>query len=138
MDDFAYVIPQLALALPSLATLIVGLVLLNVRRDRLTARARSLGVAGCVVLVLAGLVNAGWALSLPMMVRDASAQQIGLVGLGFGVVLVILDSVGLGLLIAAVLAGGRRAMAPPSPPGHPQPAWPQSAGNGGLLPPLEG
>jgi hypothetical protein len=95
-------------------------------------------VAGCLVLVLAGVVNAAWAVTLPLMVRDNSAQEIGLVGLGFGVVLVILDCVGLGLLIAAVLAGGRHPVIPPPPLGPHQPAWPQSASNGGLLPPLEG
>ena len=137
-SDLVYVVPQLALALPTLATLIAGLVLMNARRGRLAPRSRSLGVAGCLVLVLAALVNAGYAVALPTLVREAGPQGIGVLALVFGVVLVLLDCVGLGLLIAAVLAGSRTALPPRQPwPPQQQAAWPQSSG-GGLLPPLEG
>ena len=137
--DLAYVVPQLALALPTLATLIVGLVLMNARRGRLSPRSRALGVAGCLVLLLAALVNAGYVIALPTLIREAGAQGIGILALAFGVVLVLLDCVGIGLLIAAVLAGSRPALPPQQPwPPQQQAAWPQSASSGGLLPPLEG
>jgi hypothetical protein len=137
-SDLAYVVPQLALALPTLATLIAGLVLLNARRGRLSPRSRTLGVAGCLVLLLAGLVNAGYAIALPTLVREAGPEGIGLMAIAAGIVLVLLDSVGLGLLIAAVLAGSRSAVPPQQSWPPPQQAWPQSATGGGLLPPLEG
>ena len=114
--DYAYAIPQLLFATPTVITLVVGIVLIAVRRDRLGPRSRGLGIAGCAVLLVDGLANTVYTVALPQLLRERSISDLNVVIGVSGLFFVLLNCVGLALLVAAlVTAGGRQAPPPPAP-----------------------
>jgi hypothetical protein len=120
-STFAYVGPQLLFALPPLVALLVGLVLLAGRRNRLTPGSRRFGMAGCAVLLVGSLVDAVRVVLFPQLIANQSAASIELLFAGIGIVQVLLYCVGLGLMIAAILAGSAPATAPGPAPWYPRP-----------------
>ena len=123
--DYAYAIPQLLFATPTVVTLVIGIVLIAVRRDRLGPRSRGLGIAGCAVLLVDGLVNTAYTVALPQLLRERSISDLNLVIGVSGLFFVILNCAGLALLVAALVtaAGGRPAPPPPAPWGPPHAAY---------------
>jgi hypothetical protein len=114
--------------------LIVGVVLLVARRDRLAPRARVLGIAGCAVLLLNLLIgNSFEILVIRLYSADFldTARSIGTATAVYGVATTLLTCVGLGFLIAAILAAARAPPAPtaPVPPfvAGPPPGYPPAA-----------
>jgi len=110
--DFAYVIPQLLVAAPGVITLVVGIALIAARRERLAARARGLGVAGCAVLLVGNVTNAAYTAALPLLLRDRTVRDLSVLMGGVGLLFVLLNCVGLALLIAALLNAGTPRPAP--------------------------
>ncbi|MEH1013887.1 hypothetical protein V6U90_12365 [Micromonospora sp. CPCC 206060] len=118
MGVFGYVVGQVASHLPTLLVLLVGLILVGTARGRLPGRSGTLALAGMGVLVLGDLLSIGWAVLFTQLVRqDWTARELGLAGSGVGVLLSLWHATGLGLLVAAVLAG-RRAVPPPAGQPH--------------------
>jgi hypothetical protein len=102
-----YILPtfvQGLYALPSLLTLLVGIVLIQVRVGGSAPRRRALGLAGCGVLLLNGLVNVGYVTALPYIIGNLrfGAGYSLLVGVTT-LLQTLLYSLGLGLLLAAVI-----------------------------------
>ncbi|MEV0809030.1 hypothetical protein [Micromonospora sp. NPDC050200] len=110
MELYGFSILQLAGELPSLAVLVTGLVLAVVRRDRLPRRARVLMSTGIAVLLVVGLITLGWNIALPHLVDfrwtgGGGYRQFQLLSVAVGAVYSIGHPIGIGLLVAAVLAG---------------------------------
>ncbi|WP_446216674.1 hypothetical protein [Micromonospora sp. IBHARD004] len=115
---------QLLTQLPTLLVLAAGLVLALV--NRLPRGPRGLLFAGTAVLLLGALLNLVWVLALPRLVAGGwSTIQTSRLTLVLGPLLALLHPAGLGLLVAAVLAG-RRATAPPATPWS---GWQPGAGD---------
>ncbi|WP_319460792.1 hypothetical protein [Micromonospora sp. RTP1Z1] len=106
---------QLLAQLPTLLVLATGLVLALVNR-RLPRGPRGLLFAGTAVLLLGALLNLAWVLALPHLVAGGwSAVQASRLTLVIGPLGALLHPAGLGLLVAAVLAGRRATAAPATP-----------------------
>jgi hypothetical protein len=103
MGDLYYIVPQVVFVLPTVVTLVVGLVLLWARRDRLAPRTRSLGVAGLAVLLAGALADVVYVVLLPRLLRDGKWEQTGVVLAGSSLLFIVLHCLGLALLIAALL-----------------------------------
>jgi hypothetical protein len=119
---------QLVTQLPTLIVLVTGLVLALVNR-RLPRGPRGLLLAGTAVLIVAALANLAWVLAFPRLIAGGwSGVEVSRLSLVVGPLLAVLHPAGLGLVIAAALAG-RRAATPAAPwggwqsgPGQPAPA----------------
>jgi hypothetical protein len=108
--SLAYLLPQLLFSVPTAITLVIGIVLISARRGRMTPRSRGFGLAGCVVLLVAALVQVAYAATLAELVRGRpTASQVQLVADLFAFVSLAVNCVGLALLIASVLAGSAPA-----------------------------
>jgi hypothetical protein len=104
--SLAYLLPQLLFSVPTAVTLVIGIVLISARRGRMTPRSRGFGLAGCVVLLVAALVQVAYSATLAELVRGRpTASQVQLVADLFAFVSLAINCVGLALLIASVLAG---------------------------------
>ncbi|HEY0697825.1 MAG TPA: hypothetical protein VGD43_08445 [Micromonospora sp.] len=131
---FGLMAGQLFSRLPLVVVLIVGAVLLSTRRARLPRRAFSLGIGGIVLLVVTALLGVGWTLAIPYLARnlDLGGTDFTSVITGAGFLLTLLDAAGIGLLVAAVLAGAASSVRiPPTGPG----AFPPPGGPGPFPPP---
>ncbi|MGI5150055.1 hypothetical protein ACQEVC_27545 [Plantactinospora sp. CA-294935] len=116
-DQVQFVLVQGVMQVPVLLVLVVGLILVAARRDRLSRLAKGLAVAGCGVLLIGVLANVAWLALIPTLLRtDPSATEFGVINAGIALVLNLCQAVGLGLLIGGVLAGGIR---PPVAAGQP-------------------
>ncbi|MEH0819436.1 MULTISPECIES: hypothetical protein [unclassified Micromonospora] len=137
MELFGYSVLQIGGELPTLGVLVTGLVLAVVRRGRLPQRARALMMSGIAVLLVVSLIGLVWNVAMPHLLDlrwdgGGGYRQYQLFSLAVGVLWAIGYPIGLGLLVAAVLAG--RPVAAPAvdwagwtPPaaddaGHPDPA----------------
>jgi drug/metabolite transporter (DMT)-like permease len=116
MGDLLYVVPQVVFALPTIITLVVGLVLLRARRDRLAPRARALGVAGLAVLLAGGLADLVYLALVPQLLRGRDWERAQVMIAGGSLLFMVLQCLGLALLIAALLG-----TAPPKDPWGQQP-----------------
>ncbi|MBO4209305.1 hypothetical protein [Micromonospora echinofusca] len=122
MGVVGYVVGQVGSHLPTLLVLLAGLILVGTARGRLPGRSGTLALAGMGVLLLGALLSIGWALLFTQLIRqDWTARNLGLVTTGAGVLLSIWHATGLGLLVAAVLAGRRAGQSPVGPPPVGQP-----------------
>ncbi|MEO3926713.1 hypothetical protein ABGB07_23010 [Micromonosporaceae bacterium B7E4] len=116
-DQVQFVLVQGVMQIPVLLVLVVGLILVAARRDRLSRLAKGLTVAGCGVLLIGILANVAWLALIPTLLRtDPSTTEFGVINAGVALVLNLCQAVGLGLLIGGVLAGGIR---PPVAAGQP-------------------
>jgi hypothetical protein len=68
-EDSGYVIAPVLFAVPTTLTLVVGIALIVARWGRLGPVTRRLGVAGCAVLLVRGLLSTGYSIALPQLVR---------------------------------------------------------------------
>ncbi|MEQ4301438.1 hypothetical protein ABNF97_08615 [Plantactinospora sp. B6F1] len=102
-----WVLTQGVFQLPVLLVLVVGLVLVAVRRDQLSRLAKGLAVAGCSVLLIGIVADTAWLASIPtLLAGDPSPTEFDMIRAGVSIVLTICHTLGLGLLIGGVLAGG--------------------------------
>jgi hypothetical protein len=116
---FGVVVGQVASQLPMALVLIVGLILVLNRRDRMPRRARALALAGCAVLLVEVVLGLAWTLSLPWLYENGMrANSILMVSLASSLLLHLLTAAGLGLLIGSTLSRG----APAPGPGQAAPA----------------
>ena len=132
MEDFGYALGVTVTGAPVAMTLIVGAALLVARRDRLASRARVLGIAGCAVIFLNVLIIMAYSVLIPRLYTSdlfGSVQSIGALTAVYGLGTALVECVGLGLLIAAILAA-TPAQPAPSPPsvGGPPPGYPPTTG----------
>ncbi|MFU8852650.1 hypothetical protein ACNAW0_16930 [Micromonospora sp. SL1-18] len=132
MDTLSAIL-SVAVKLPSIVVLVIGLVLATVRRDRLPRSARVLLRAGVVVLLVVALAALAWSLisiNLPTSdwIREGGYQRISMLALLFDGLISVGYPLGFGLLIGAVLAGRRSA----SDPGC-QEAWLGSGSSAGSV-----
>ncbi|WP_327011106.1 hypothetical protein OHA72_29835 [Dactylosporangium sp. NBC_01737] len=111
MGDLLYVVPKVVFGLPVIVTLVIGVVLLRLRRDRLAPRARNLGVAGLAVLLAGGVADVVYVALLPNLLRNGTWERVQVLLAGSSVLFIVLHCLGLALLIAALLA-----TAPPKDP----------------------
>jgi hypothetical protein len=119
-------LPQVAFAMPTIATLVVGVALVWARRERLAPRAWRLAVAGLAVLLTGALADMLYLGLLPQLLRRGPWQDMNLLIAGMSLLFLVLHVLGVALLIAAILAS-----APPKDPwGAPPPP--------GLEPPQAG
>ncbi|MEN3609022.1 hypothetical protein AAH979_05670 [Plantactinospora sp. ZYX-F-223] len=108
-EQVQFVLVQGVVQVPIVLVLVVGLILLAARRDRLSRLAKGLAVAGCGVLLFGVLANVAWLASIPTLLRaDHSAAEFGIISAGVALMLNLCQAVGLGLLIGGLLAGGAR------------------------------
>ncbi|MFI5494600.1 hypothetical protein [Actinoplanes sp. NPDC051859] len=149
--SFGYTLASILPQLPILAVLITGFIMIAMRRDRLSARSALLARLGLSALIAGQVVNTLWILVLPQLfraVRSRSDYQFLLTG--SGLVVSLLLTVGIALLIAAVVTRGPatdpgRPFAPPHqgfppqhqgfPPQHQAPYQPQPGASAPLPPP---
>lgn len=110
---------QLLTQLPNVLVLIAGLVLALVNR-RLPRGPRGLLLGGVAVLLAGAAVSLLWALAVSRSFGDWSSSELIRLGTLIGLIQLVLHPLGLGLVIAAALAG-RRADAPPPQSGWPHP-----------------
>lgn len=109
---------QLLTQLPNFLVLIAGLVLALVNR-RLPRGPRGLLLAGVAVLLIGATVSLLWALTVSRSLGEGwSSSELIRLGTLIGLIQLVLHPLGLGLVIAAALAG-RRATGPDAPP----PTW---------------
>jgi hypothetical protein len=132
MEEIGYAFSLVVTIAPVALTLTVGIVLLAIRKDRLTSRARVLGIAGCIAVFLNMLMAVAYGLLLPRLWAShvfESAASIGTVSTLYGLGSALVECVGLGLLMAAILAAAPAPPAPPAPPltAGPPPAFPAAA-----------
>jgi hypothetical protein len=118
----SYLLSVLAWNGPVLVLAVVGIVLGLVRR--LPGRVRGLLVAGSAILLLGRLISLAWSLAVPRLLLRFDVADYGRVVTVAGIVITLIEVAGMGLVLAAALAG-RRAEAPPGPP---QPATPPGFG----------
>ncbi|NIK59573.1 hypothetical protein [Kribbella shirazensis] len=109
-------------SLIQLSVLIVGLVLTG-RTRRTGGDSASKGLIGCAVLLLNLLITVGSSFAAPVMYRASGVSQLEVFYAVRGLLSAVLLSVGIGFLIAGVLANGRSA-APGSSPLYRYPAQP--------------
>ncbi|MFG1963239.1 hypothetical protein [Nonomuraea sp. NPDC049028] len=103
--------------------LIVGIVLM-IRARAEHGRAAMLGMYGCIALLIGVVFDVARGLTLPYLIDAFAMRSIGVVVLVEGLVSLILNGGGVGLLIWAVVA--RRTPAQPQQtPGWQQPQQPQ-------------
>jgi hypothetical protein len=140
--SLAYLLPQLLFSVPTAVTLVIGIVLISARRDRMTPRSCRFGLAGCAVLLVAALVQVAYSATLAELVRGRpTVAQVQLVADLFAFVSVAINCVGLALLVASVLAGSTPAGAVPAGwpsagvPSAGVPSQPGSPSWGGTPPP---
>ncbi|MEU5787597.1 hypothetical protein ABZ754_07685 [Micromonospora purpureochromogenes] len=111
MELFGYSILQIGGELPTLAVLVTGLVLAVARRGRLPGRARALMLSGIAVLLVVSLMAMAWAFAVPHLLDfrsidgGAALGRFRLFSMAMSLVGWIGYPVGLGLLVAAALAG---------------------------------
>lgn len=120
MGDLYFMVPQMAYSMPGIATLVVGVALLSVRRRRLAPRAWTLGVAGLAVLLAGSLADLGYLVLLPQLVGDGGLREAKVLLAATGLLFLVLHVLGMALLIAALLSTARPAEpwdqpAPPEP-----------------------
>lgn len=139
---------NLVLSLPTLAVLIVGLVLVSAR-GRLPARSATLARSGLLLMVLNQALSLIWSVLFPHVVlrrgyadRTLGIQAIGYLSAGISFVLGAIFAVGLALLIAGLVTARRAAPAEPAPdasisfpaaPVQPAPFQPGVAGETGRI-----
>lgn len=121
MSELYYVLPQVAFSMPAIATLVVGVVLLWLRRERLAPRAWALGVAGLAVLLAGSIADLIYVAALPSVIRDNGLRESQALFAAAGLAFLVLHVLGVALLIAALLATAR----PNDPWGQPPPPPPQ-------------
>ena len=126
MGELYFMVPQMAYSMPAIATLVVGVVLLCLRRRRLAPRAWTLGVAGLAVLLVGSLADLGYVALLPQLVGSGGLQQAKVVLAATGLVFLVLHVLGMSLVIAALLSTAHPAADPflagsPQPGPRPQP-----------------
>ena len=118
MGDLYYMLPHVAFALPTIATLVVGVVLVWVRRERLAPQAWRLAVAGLAVLLTGALADVVYLGLLPQMLGRGGWQETRVLLAGTSLLFLVLHVLGVALLIAAILASAT----PKDPWGGPPPA----------------
>ncbi|GIJ23306.1 hypothetical protein [Micromonospora lutea] len=111
MENYGYALILVLTELPTFAVLVVAAVLTHNARDRVPERVRHLLLAGLGALLLSALLTTGW--SAGARVSFSGFGPLFFLG---GLLRVLLVPVGVGLLVAAALAGRR--------PGEPRPAGP--------------
>jgi hypothetical protein len=131
---------SLLFQLPLIAVLAVGLVLVGQRKAAIGPRATLLARSGLALLLVHSVLQAAWTVSIPMLyqaLRSSSVASIGVLSGLIGVLLALVLTIGVGLLIAAVVT----RTSPPSfpgqftPPGYPGPGYDPSAPPGPGYPP---
>ncbi|GAB3850614.1 hypothetical protein ACFPIJ_25910 [Dactylosporangium cerinum] len=124
MGDLYYFVPQAAFALPSIATLIVGVALLWARRKRLAHRAWTLGLAGLAVLLAGAVADLVYMALLPRVIRYGDWQESRALLAGASLGFLVLHVLGMALLIAGLLATARPDDPWPAPAAIDPPAGP--------------
>ncbi len=113
--DIAYGVAVLVLDLPALIALVVGLALLGTRGRRLPGRSHRLAMAGLALLLTHTLLSLLQIVLLRQVFSLVStADAVRLVNLSANILLGAIFSVGLILLVAALVEA--REPAPPSVP----------------------
>lgn len=111
MSMVGYFAGQLLGELPTLLVLLVGLVLLAVRRRALAPRSAGLAFAGVALLLSRLVLQLVWGAFSWSLLPGAEAATFALsprILAGFAIFLALLQATGAALLIAAVLTGGGR------------------------------
>ncbi|MDG6103533.1 hypothetical protein Daura_35435 [Dactylosporangium aurantiacum] len=106
MGELYFSVPQMAYSMPAIATLVVGVVLLCVRRRRLAPRAWTLGVAGLAVLLAGALADLVYVALLPQLIGGGGLREAKALLAATGLLFLTLHVVGMSLIIAALLATG--------------------------------
>jgi hypothetical protein len=126
-----YEVIRIAGQIPVLVVLVFGLVLLAVRGRGLAGRARVLGVVGCILLLLGAILDLVFIVGFAWFVRhtESSIRTIENLSTALEVTLDVLTAVGVGLILAAAVTGGRpSATSAPSQAypaqGYPSPGYP--------------
>lgn len=107
-----------------LVLLIGGAVLMAVRR-REHGRASMIGLAGCVVLLLGVVINGVFIFMAPSLVDSFGPGGYEPFFVVFNLVTLVVQVVGTGLLIFAVIARRNPAAPAPQGPWQPQTEWQQ-------------
>ncbi|MER7335140.1 MULTISPECIES: hypothetical protein [unclassified Micromonospora] len=119
----------LATQAPTVLVLLVGLVLTATAGRRLPRRPRLLALFGLGVLLVSSALTLAWVLLAPRLIdgyfgysdgEDFGWREFQLVNTAYSVVMAVAYPLGLGLVIAAVLAG-RQATGPAAAPSG---GWP--------------
>jgi hypothetical protein len=120
---------QLVIRAPLLIVYLAGLVILGARRDRLAPTSVRFGIAGLFALLVQELVSSASWLVVVSRIGNADLSHIGAITSVLGLIGVVLACIGVGLLIAAIVAGATR-LAPPvgGPVGGPPRGGPPSGG----------
>jgi hypothetical protein len=105
--ELPYLLTVAAFNAPAVAVSTVAIVLALVRP--LPARARGLLVAGGALLASSHIGNAAWQAYIPTLLRDRGITDFNLLSMAVSAVLVLLELAGIGLLVAAALAGRSNA-----------------------------
>lgn len=113
--------PRLAYSVPGVVTLVVGVVLLCVRRRQLAPRAWSLGVAGLGVLLAGALADVVGLVLLEWLIHGGGLERTTVVFAGASLLFMVLDVLGTALLIAGLLSTARPADPWDQPPPGPRP-----------------
>src|SRR5690242_4140811 len=98
-----------AVQLPVLAALVVGLVLLAGQGNRLPPRSRLLARFGLVLLLIERLVSLAWSAFVPQLLArldldNGVVHTYAIASALVGFLLALLAAAGIGLLVAALLA----------------------------------
>ncbi|MEV0129851.1 hypothetical protein AB0H83_15500 [Dactylosporangium sp. NPDC050688] len=121
MGDLFLMAPRLAYSVPGVVTLVVGVVLLCVRRRQLAPRAWSLGVAGLGVLLAGALADVVGLVLLEWLIHGGGLERTTVVFAGASLLFMVLDVLGTALLIAGLLSTARPADPWDQPPPGPRP-----------------
>ncbi|GAA4673082.1 hypothetical protein [Phytohabitans rumicis] len=116
MREYGLLVGLTIAQLPFLAVLIVGTVFLAIRRSRLAGRSVALAFSGLGVLLLGSVAGVVWSIALPQILinSDLGVSDYGAVVWGGSAALSVLETVGIGLLVGAVLGGAPPAVPAPT------------------------
>ncbi|MFG1775628.1 hypothetical protein ACGFIG_04260 [Micromonospora sp. NPDC049048] len=129
MHNFEYVATTIAFRMPTVLVLLAGLVLAAAAGRRLTRGPRLLALFGLGVLLLGEVLSTAWIVLLPrVFTSDWGRSNFQLVNLANSGLLALAYALGLGLLIAALLAGRRPGGAAAGPFGGGAQAGPFGGG----------
>ncbi|MFG1890168.1 hypothetical protein ACGFIR_20165 [Micromonospora sp. NPDC049051] len=129
MHNFEYVATTIAFRMPTVLVLLAGLVLAAAAGRRLTRGPRLLALFGLGVLLLGEVLSTAWIVLLPrVFTSDWGRSNFQLVNLANSGLLALAYALGLGLLIAALLAGRRPGGAAAGPFGGAAQAGPLGGG----------
>ncbi|MEU4327379.1 hypothetical protein [Nonomuraea dietziae] len=102
MSTATSLLPLLYL-IPTLILLVVGIAL-TARARAEHGRGATLGLVGCVVLLVAAILQGGYQVMIPSLVESGGFEVITMMSMITGLLFTVLNVVGTGLLIFGVVA----------------------------------